>query len=226
LQDPRVSAKPWRAAGTSASLLVDFGLVATVGWVALGGNNLSGGATRRVRLSVDDPSGQAGEAWDSGTATPGAELGRGQLVHILPTADVTARYLLLDLADTIAPEAGRLWCGPTFRPAANFAFGAADVRKSYSDWRVAQDGTGYGDRRPQQRGFKVSLPKMTTIEKNLYFAPLLEAADVTDDVMFCKDPASDSVARDTVIGTLDALPAIPNQHYDWHAAEFTVWERM
>lgn len=232
LQNPLVAARPWVAAGTSASVIVDFGVVGTVGWVALGGCSLSPVATRRVRLSVDDRTGAAGEAWDSGSARPGGELGfpcgvtnRLQLVHILP-ADVTARYLRLDLTDGVAPQAGRLWCGPTFRPAANFEFGAQDMRKTFSEIRFAQDGSAYGEKRPIQHGYKVSLPHMTEDEKDLYFDPLLEESDILYDVMFCKNPQATNVASRTMIGTLESLPAVQNLHYRWWAAELTIWERI
>jgi hypothetical protein len=232
LQDPRVSAKPWRAADTSASILVDFLAVATVGAVAIGGCNLTSASTRRVRLSVDDPTGLSGEAWDSGSGVAGGELGfpcgvrdRTQLVHILP-ADVTARYALIDLTGGVAPEAGRVWCWPTFRPATNLRFGAQDVRKSFSDFRTAQDGTAYGEKRPIQHGYKVNLPHLTEDEKDLYVDPLLEASDILYDVMFCKDPDATNVSSRTMIGTLEALSPVQNDYYHWWATEMTVWERM
>jgi hypothetical protein len=232
LQDPRVSARRWRAADTAPSILVDFTYVATIGALALGGCNLTSASTRRVRLSVDDPSGLAGEAWDSGSDAVGAELGfpcgvreRTQLVHILP-ADVAARYARIDLTGALPPEAGRLWCWPTFRPGVNFAFSAQDVRKPYSDFRAAQDGTAYGEKRPIQHGYKINLPHITEDEKDLYLDPLLESSDILYDVMLCKDPEAVNVASRTMIGTLESLSPVPNQHYRWWATELTVWERM
>lgn len=232
LQDERVSAVPWRAAGTTAWILVDFGFVARVGAVALGGCNLTGAATRRVRLSVNDPAGAAGDAYDSSQDPVGGELGfpcgatdRTQLVHILPF-DVTARYGRLDLTDSVPPQAGRFWCWPTFRPDTGISFRAQDVRRPYSTFRVATDGTAYGEKRKIQHGYKVNLPRMTEDEKDLYFDPLLEASDILYDVMFCKNSADSSVAARTMIGTLDALPPVQNEHYRWWAAEMTVWERI
>lgn len=225
VQDGRASVK-WRATANTDYVLADLGSVSPVGWVAWSGLDLSLSGTRRIRLSGSDATGAAGDAHDSGTAVAGVDPAYGLLVYILP-ADVSGRYLRVDLADSAVTflEGARLWAGPTFRPQTNFAAGLQDLLKDTSVVRQSEAGEIYADARPRQRGVTLSLPRVTTSEKNSFLDPLRRAAGLTGDVMVCKDPTSTNLGRDTIVGPLESVFAIPHQHFNWHTAEMTVWER-
>lgn len=225
VQDGRLSVR-WRSTATTDFLLVDMLAASLVGWVAWAGTNLSAAATRRVRLSTTDATGAAGDAHDSGTAAAGVDPAYDLLLYILP-ADVTGRYLRLDVTDTSLSylEGGRLWAGPTFRPATNFAAGAQSLLKDLSVVRQAESGEIYADRRPQQRGVRLTLPRVTSAEMSGFLDPLRRSAGLTGDVMVCRDPAGTNLSRDTLVGPLESLFAITHAHHDGHTAELTVWER-
>lgn len=224
LQDPRLS-KKWAATSTSATVTVDLGALYTIGAVILGGCNLGLADTRRIRLSTTDATGAAGDAHDSGSGAAGVDPTFGQLVYVLP-ADVSARYLRLDLTAAVAPQAGRLWAMPTFRPATNFARGVSDLLRDLSATRQSEGGEMYADVRPKQRGIKLSLQRVTTAEKLAYLDPLRRAAGLTGDLMVCKDPDSANLGRDTIVGPLESVFDIPQPYFDWHTAEMTVMERL
>lgn len=225
VQDGRLSVK-WRATGSSDFLLVDLLATSVVGWVAWGGTNLSSAGTRRVRLSTADATGAAGDAHDSGTAAAAVDPAYDLLVYILP-ADVTGRYLRLDVVDTSQTyvEGGRLWAGPTFRPTVNYAYGGQDLVRDPSAVRQSETGETYADRRPQQRGVRISLPRVTAAEKVAGLDPLRRAAGLTGDVMVCRDPAGTNLSRDTIVGPLESVFAVTNAHFNGFTAEMTVWER-
>ena len=123
---------------TTASLLVDFGGSRTIGAVLLAGTNLTPAATWRVRLSTVDATGNAGNAFDSGTVSAAVDPRFRLALLVLPT-DATGRYLKVDLSDASLPwlEAGRLAALKLWRPRRNFAFG---VQRRPNDFSTVSKG--------------------------------------------------------------------------------------
>lgn len=113
---PGVQAR-WQS--SSAAVLVDFGGPRPIDCVFIGRTSLGifgSLIVYRVRLSNSDPTGAAGEIWDTGStaATTGPDY-LGNIV-VLRSSTVSARYMLVELVDGSASRvdwgilaAGALW---------------------------------------------------------------------------------------------------------------------
>jgi hypothetical protein len=129
LQDtqPRIRA---RFPGTTAAIVADLLSPSPVGVVALVGTTAGQGATIRLRLSLTDPSGVAGEVLDTGVQPAEARPeSQGQVVLVL-AADLTARFLRVDLVDGAAAQVdvGLLAAGPPWRMSRAIRYGSEEGR--------------------------------------------------------------------------------------------------
>jgi len=120
-------------AGTAVSLVYDLGVLASIEAVALISTTLAAAATVRVRLSVSDAIGAAGDAWDSGVVTADtSDLAGGNIILLRPYAVAmsTGRYLRIDVADATAAriDIGRVVVGPLWRIAAGASLGGREGR--------------------------------------------------------------------------------------------------
>lgn len=89
-----------RSTGGTGAVLVDLGGPRALDSAFLGSTTATTGATVRVRLSLVDPTGAAGEVWDTGTlAAETGEEANGNVVVIRAAGPVTGRYLLVELTD-------------------------------------------------------------------------------------------------------------------------------
>lgn len=126
LRDPQPRLRA-RFTGAVASVLVDFGTAMPVEAVALISTNLTTNATARWRLgTLEVPN----AAHDSGTvpASTGDEA-NGNVV-LLRSGAATARYLLVDVADTSLAtiDIGILVAGPLWRLGRGMAYGVREGR--------------------------------------------------------------------------------------------------
>jgi len=149
LQDQQI-VKVFRSDGdTTIQIDVDFGLSKTVDFAALIRHNLSQGSTIRWRLSSE--SDFSTTVYDSGVidtwpiieefgTLPWGVFNWGGYLALPADADYTissfailetavqARYLRINTVDDANPDgyvqAGRLICGPSYRPSTNYGFGS------------------------------------------------------------------------------------------------------
>lgn len=227
LKTPRLK-EVWRSSASGpARLVVDFGRINTIGWVALGATTMTSAGTYRLRASTTDATATSSLSLDSGTLPSGVDSTYRYLVYIA-AADFTARYLGLDLTDATLPyhEAGRWWAGPLYRPSVNYAKDPDWQLESKSLVGEAEDGSEYAQKRFKRRGFRILLPGITQAERDTYVEPISMESDVTEDVMLCLDPASANLGRQTVIGRPREAVAIPRASHDRYTARFTVFERL
>jgi hypothetical protein len=83
-----------------AAILVDFGGQRSVDCVAAISTNATAAALVRVRLSTTDPTGAAGDAWDSGTIPADTRVeANGNIVVVRTAGAVAGRYLLIEILD-------------------------------------------------------------------------------------------------------------------------------
>ncbi len=99
LLDPQPRVR-MRSVGTSGAVLIDLGASRPVDCLAFISTTVTAGATVRVRLSTVDPTGVAGNAWDSGVvaASTGDEA-NGNVVVVRAAGPVSGRYVLAELTD-------------------------------------------------------------------------------------------------------------------------------
>lgn len=180
-------ARPWRAAATSAYLLVDLGASYAINFAGLFGFAGTAACTRRVRISTVDTTGAAGDAHDSGTATASISVPLQQLLWF-GAASYTGRYVRIDLADSVAPEAGRLVIGLLTTPTRGFQF---PLDMSPEDLTTVQEtprGNVFLNRRPVRRVLDTTLPALTEAEAWAWLDDAV-ANGQTKDVFVCLDAA-------------------------------------
>lgn len=127
------------------TILVDFGGFRAIDCVAvLGTNIIDPGATVRVRFSLTDPTGLAGDVWDTGVlnAQTGTEA-NGNVVVTRALGAVTGRYLLVNLVDGVAfpLDIGYLAAGALWRLTRAQSYGLREGRM-IMDRRDRNDFTG------------------------------------------------------------------------------------
>lgn len=219
----------WRTAAgtTTTTLLVDFGASYPIGAVYLGNTNLTASATWRVRLSTADPTGAAGDAYDSTTVSAGADTAYGLAVRVLGS-DVTCRYLHVTLTDATLTyiEAGLLRALAVWRPTNNFQFGAVRAYQDYSKRRKGWDGQDWVLRGSRQRGFQFSFIAATTAEWETHGEAITRLQGMTEDVLIVVDTATANTGRDTYFGLLDEVPAWEMGFPGLLSANFRVWHRL
>jgi hypothetical protein len=219
----------WRtlATVTAAYLLVDFGASYSIGGVYLGNHNLSGSGTWRVRLSTADATGAAGDAHDSTAVSTGISTDLRLAVRIL-SANVTARYLRVDLSDATLPNlsVGRLWAGKVWKPANNFEFGA---QRGYIDHSFVQpggDGQQWVSRGSRQPWCRFNLPAATSAEVVADGMQLIRKSGTSEEVLVCLDPAASDIGHWTYLGLLTEVPAWQMNFPGREAASFEVRQRL
>lgn len=196
----------WQVNAASTALVVDFGSqvsLDTVALIALTGENPS----VQIRLATADPSGAAGDAYDSSTSAIPVIFDPDYLecVHLIDVPK-TGRYLRIDISEGGVESigAGRLFAGLREVFGVNFAPGWSRTAIRRSLDAIGDGGQTFVDRR---RGY-------WTIEANFGFmsesdrTDIIEAIDkaiVNDghiDVLWIKDVASTD-ARDFLWGYKD-----------------------
>lgn len=184
LQDDQL-ATPWRAAATSCYLLADLGSSQAIDFVGLFGFAGTAACTRRIRVSTVDATGAAGDAYDSGVATASVDVTLEQLLGFLP-ATKTGRYIRLDLADSVVPEAGRLVIGPLTTPTRGFQFpldmGVEDMTRIQETPR----GNIFLNRGPTRRVLDFTLPALTEAEAWTILTREL-TANAVRNILVCLD---------------------------------------
>lgn len=188
LQDSQL-ARPWRAAANSAYILVDLGASYAINFVGLFGFAGTAAITRRVRVSTVDATGAAGDAHDSGTATANVSTALQQLLWF-GAASYTGRYVRIDLADSLPPEAGRLVIGLLTTPTRGFQFPMEMTPEDLTTVQETPRGNVFLNRRPVRRVLDLTLPALTEAEAWGWLDDAV-ANGQTKDMFICLD-ASDS----------------------------------
>lgn len=187
LQDPQ-PARAYRAGANSCYLLLDMLASYAINFVGLFGFEGTAAITRRTRVSTVDSTGAAGDGGDSGTATASVSTTFQQLLHFLPST-YTGRYVRLDLADSVPPEAGRLVIGALTTPTRGFQFPADFTAEDLSRVQETVRGNAFVDVGPVRRIMDFTLPALTEAEAwawlsndiaNGAIADMLIALDVND----------------------------------------------
>jgi hypothetical protein len=217
LLDPTIGIKARSVDDAAVSTQFDADLASAVGvkiW-CLVAHNLSAGATIRLRASntAGDfatplyDSGTVGAwstsylasatpwesdaFWDSVITSSGLDGGQPTLIHILPT-ETAARYWRFEVTDTTNNdgyvEAGRLYVGRAFQPAANFSWGAS---VGYIDESVAEQafsGSEYFEQRPVRRVASVRFEFLTDSEALINVLDIQRLRGTTREILFIWDP--------------------------------------
>lgn len=221
----------WRSRGNSAFIVADLGTAVTLDTLCLFGLTLSDAATVHLRVSTIDPSGAAGDVFDSGMlasrATAYFDSAYGALVYPLP-APVEARYVRFDLSDPVASfvEAGRVAAFLRESFTINFAYG---WQVQWVDRSAVQKTRGGQSLVWRDNSYRVATLSFEYVEPGQRYG-LVEAIDRVNgrhvDVLMMIDAASDNLARDTVFGLVSDLTPVVQSVFEHFSKQYKVEERL
>lgn len=221
--------RPWRSLeGDDAThLLVDFGVVRGIGWIALSNCNLTSAGTVRVRGSNADATAQTNLVYDQGTVA-GLVLPDWRRALVLLPTDLSFRYLRVNLSDPSLEylEVGRLQAGPLFRPSYNFTAGLEWLLDDPSDKKPTEGGSTFTYERQVVRGLSFVLPAVTQAERDAHLEPMQRLSGVTNDIMVCREPAASDLGRETIIGPPNAVIGIRHDGFNRYTGTFNVSDRQ
>ncbi|MFC3074731.1 hypothetical protein [Shinella pollutisoli] len=211
----------WRALNNVAWLVLDLGAETPIDTVAAMGLTAT---AARVRVSVADPSGAAGELFDSGQLT--VDQAYLALV-VLSEAPVSGRYVRIDLSNEGAPyvEAGRVCIGLRSTFAYNFDYGWSYGYVDPSTRSKTRGGqTQVTPRRPY-RTIDVTFPRVTAADRYSFVETIERENALQRDVLFTTDPESDNLARDTIWGLMSETTAIVQPFIEDFTKQYRIEER-
>jgi hypothetical protein len=217
-------------AGTTAAwVLLDARTPLAWGAMGLFNAHLSAVATVRWRLGNDALF--ASPVYDSGPLGGTVAPGYRQSVHVLP-AEISARYLRVDIADPLSPDGflrvGQMFAGPARRPLRNFGFQSAFQRSAEAPVLRTRGGQRFTDYRYAERAWSLSLPSLATADVWPLVQELQRSAETGANLLFIPFPAGADIAREAVFGTLSAASAVtwPSQTPRLRAWSATITERL
>lgn len=209
LQHPSLG-NVWRTPAdvTSSAVTADLGASRAIRVVALLACNLSAAGTARVKLSDVDAS--SAELYDSDALDPaGVDTIYQSFVHVLP-AEVTARYIRIELADGSLDylEAGRLVAGALWTPDYNYAWD--DIERGTVDdspRELSIAGEPWVESRPARRRVRIALPWVSATELATHLDAMGRIAGRKRDVLVILDHEAASVPQETYWGLMTEAPA-------------------
>jgi len=192
--DQGATSAAWQtpAGTTTAHLQLDAG--SAVAWRALSihRTNLTPAGTVRWRLSSDSTFATA--LYDSGAVAGQVAAGYGQAVHVL-TAEVTARYLRLDLADATNPQGvlsiPLLFAGPAWQPALQWSPDSAEGTVTDLSVPITRGGQEWPELRWRKRRRSVALPYVARDDRWPQLGELERAAAAGGTILLVPSPAGD-----------------------------------
>lgn len=226
--------------GDSEWVLLDLGastLVDTICLFGLAGifdgteRNLSELAIRRVRLSLTDPTGEAGEVYDSDDNDSGVGFIKeayAAMVELLDTP-VSARYVLVDLSEVTAEAimAGRLVVGLRdqfiYNFFANWSFGYVDLSRR----KKSAGGQTFVERDERYRVLTLDFGAIDEDDRYGFIHEMDRINGMSRDILFIIDPESDDITRDTIWGLPPELSRVTQPYMDdIFAKSLSIEERM
>jgi hypothetical protein len=215
LQNVHVGRK-WRSLTNADAVTCDLLNAQLFDTVALIGTNLTAAGVTRLRISNGDPSGVAGEVYDSGSAAGRVDPNCGRLIFFMP-AQLVGRYVRIDLSDAALSyiEAGRGVITVRNQVAVNFVPGASDLLNDPAVKKKSKGGQTYVDPASPDP-FRVWEFTFDTLSETQRFG-FIESADVLNgsrrDVLLCRNPASTNLSRDTIWGLMEMTPIVAQSGY-------------
>ncbi len=229
LQNAHVVKKWQTAFGVNASYFIAaFGSSKSFQAVALLGTNLTIAATIRVRASDADPTGAAGEKFDSGTVPAGIRPGYGGVYYLLASA-VSALYLRIDIADATIVDTlqiGRAVAAPIWQPTRNFKYGWSADYSDESKVARSRGGQDYPDPGARRRIGLFTLQCITEDEAYGNLFELARANGIVKDVLVIPKPLGARVPEQAIWGRVTQSLGIAQDKFPVYRASLRIEERL
>lgn len=224
--------RKWHTAATvnDAYVLADLGSAQAVRVLALLKTNLTSAATLRVRASNTDAA--LGDLLDTGVGSPavpdsaGVDDDYGAVYKIL-SADVTARYWRIDIADATLDnlQVGRGFMGPAWTPTRSMLYGHALSWVDDSIGRRSDGGQDVFSERDKRRRLQFTLSFMTRAEMIGNAFEMGRARGVTGNVLVLAEESA-QVSEYAVYGRCSAPITVHHDTYNVYRARYDVEERL
>lgn len=232
LQNPHIARK-WRGiSGDTESVVVDLGSVQSIDTVMLRGINLTTAGITRVRTSVADSTGQAGDVYDSGSVTGAVDEDYENFVNLMTTPG-SCRYVRIDLNEPSATyvEAGRLAVGLRQQLGINFAFGYTERHVDRSREVEGRGGQTFIDPDNSYRIWNVTFDNVSSTERFGLVETLDRLNGIQTDFLFVRDPTSTNLGRDSLWGRVKTIAPISSPQA-WlgdepaYSKSYEIYERL
>lgn len=199
----------WRSQSASDSLVFDLKSVLSLDTITLVALTAT---TIRIRVSATDPTGEAGELYDSEPQAVSQEY--EQAVFLLP-ATVPGCYVRVDLSHATLPyvEAGFAVIGVRLQFAYNYEYGAGRGRIDPGRRAITEDYQTQIDRRARLRTAALNFGWVSEADRWAILEAMDHEAGLSETVLLIMDCASADLARDTICGLFDEIaPTIDVAH--------------
>lgn len=169
-------------------------------------------------------------AHDTGTLSGTVAAGYGQSVHVLP-AEVTARFLRLDLSDDGNPQGficiPLLFGGPAWQPAQQWGADSAETAVAEADVVGTRGGQVWSELRFRRRQRLVTLPLLARAERWPELGALELHAATGGNVLVVPSPEGD-LLHEPVFGQVAFQPVgyTGSASHRFRSTQFTVTERL
>jgi hypothetical protein len=208
LQDPQPT-NVARILASSGFIIGDFGSAVAIGASVFHGTSLGVTATVRLRLSSADPTGVAGDIYDSGVVLAGADQRyRGSFYQVLDE-DLSARFVRVDIVDPAAStiDLGIWLAGPVLRPEINFSPPRPLGYVDYGSAIPSAAGITHVMERRRARNTELRFEWADQDEAfgDLSFFDMQRMCGIVQNVAIISDPLSSYRAAELVVGTVTQL---------------------
>lgn len=221
LQDPDLGAVFRTLPDDDSFVLIAALAEATpIGALVLGAFSGTSGASFRVKLSADDPTGDDGDVYDSGLLSNVFDPTYRHLVHLLPS-NLTASYIRLEASQTAAPflEAGYFMAGPLWTPQVSFDYGFVYKTEDFDQIVTTRSGVDYIAQGGSRRRFGCEFKAVNTAELRAQLELIAVRVKRRAPILFVTDTASDNLGRDSYLGRLQNVPefknSFPGGYFSW-----------
>jgi hypothetical protein len=223
LQNAHV-ARRWRTLFASGNVTFDLGALVSLDTIGVFGMTMSSAGTIRARVSSVDPTGAAGDLYDSGVVAVDSDYN----VHLsLLTVPVSGRYVRFDLADSGSyVEAGRVFVGLRTSFGINFDYG---WQRAYVDRSIRTKTRGgqtlvWHDN--NYRTLDLTFGFLSVAERNGLVETIDRVNGQNTDVLFITDPESSNLARDSIWGLISNLSPVVQPMFDRFSKQYQIEERL
>lgn len=182
----------------------------------------------QVRASTVDALGEAGDAYDSGSAAGRLSVSTGGNLVVHLDEPITARYVRIDLFDDSAEAllAGRLVVGLRHAFSINFAYGWGYGYTDLSRLKKSVGGQTFVDVDDRFRVLSLAFEIVTDADRYGFIDDMDRLNGISTDILFVINPESTNPARDTIWGLMKDL-SLPTQPYpDLFSKTYVIEERL
>jgi len=227
LRDPHMPVKWFSETGvTSTHILADIGSSQPIGAVCVLGTNLTSAATLRVRGSISDNTGIAGEVYDSGTLSNVIDDDYPNFYHVFN--DVSARYWRINITDDtlLNLRAGRVFIGPTWVPTKAMQFGWGMTWADASRRTKSRGGQSYIDVGYRFRVMDFTLSFMDQSEMYTNAFELARRNGLNQDILVVPDDQNTLLHEISIFGLVTSSFPITHSNFNVYQQKYRVEERI